>query len=130
MAFDVAFDHCHMKSLDPDAAGQFYVDMLGATLVSRAETAAGVLRVSLKLAGLDLFIDRAPPDTPPCRPRPFLGLEHVGLTVADLDGAAAELKAKGVVFTLEPVDFRPGLRIAFIQGPDGVEIELLQRSPA
>jgi lactoylglutathione lyase len=32
-----------------------------------------------------------------------------------------------VEFTLEPKQARPGLRIAFIRGPQGISIELLQR---
>ena len=47
--------------------------------------------------------------------------------VPDLDAAAAALKAKGVEFTLEPKQARPGLRIAFVRGPQGISIELLQR---
>jgi len=30
-------------------------------------------------------------------------------------------------FSLDPVDFTPNIRIAFIDAPDGVSIELLQR---
>lgn len=128
-SFEPAFDHIHLKSLDAEAAGRFYVDNLGATFVGRAELASG-LRVTLRLAGLDLFIDQVAAGTAPGASRPHLGLEHIGLKVPNLDAAAAELKAKGVVFTVEPQDFRPGLRIAFILGPDGVSVELLERAPA
>ena len=43
---------------------------------------------------------------------------------------AAELKAKGVEFVLEPMQMRPDLRIAFVRGPDDVRIELLERKSA
>jgi len=39
-------------------------------------------------------------------------LEHIGLTVDNLDAAAAELKSKGAHFTMEPVTFTPGTKIA------------------
>ena len=58
---------------------------------------------------------------------PFLGIEHIGLGVNDLDAAAAQLKARGVRFTTEPRQARPGVRIAFIEGPDRVRIELIER---
>jgi hypothetical protein len=33
-----------------------------------------------------------------------------------------------VKFTVEPVQFNPKTRIAFIEAPDGVSIELLRRT--
>ena len=30
---------------------------------------------------------------------------------------------------MEPTDIRPGVRIAFLRGPEGVSIELLERKP-
>jgi len=36
-------------------------------------------------------------------------------------------KAKGVEFTKEPTTIRPGVRICFIRGPQGISIELLER---
>jgi lactoylglutathione lyase len=40
---------------------------------------------------------------------------------------AAEIKAKGVEFTREPTTIRPGVRVCFIRGPQGISIELLER---
>jgi len=54
---------------------------------------------------------------------------HFGLTVSGIDAVAAELKKKGVEFTREPTTVRPGVRICFIRGPEGVSIELLDRDP-
>ena len=56
-----------------------------------------------------------------------MGLDHFGLTTDDLEGAVKELKAKGVAFTMEPREIRPGTKIAFITAPQNVSIELLQR---
>jgi len=47
--------------------------------------------------------------------------------VKDIDAVAAEIKAKGVEFTKEPITIRPGVRICFIRGPQGISIELLER---
>ena len=54
-------------------------------------------------------------------------LDHFGLTVKDIDAVAAEIRAKGVEFTKEPTTVRPGVRICFIRGPQGISIELLER---
>jgi predicted enzyme related to lactoylglutathione lyase len=49
--------------------------------------------------------------------------------VKEIDAVVAELKAKGAQFTMEPTTIRPGVRIAFLRGPEGVAIELLEPSP-
>ena len=56
-----------------------------------------------------------------------VGLDHFGLQVDDIDQAASELKAKGAEFVAEPYQLRPGLKIAFIQVPGNIRVELLER---
>jgi hypothetical protein len=56
------------------------------------------------------------------------GTDHFGFRIeGDFDGFCGGLKKSGVKFTVDPMDFTPSLRIAFIEAPDGVSIELLQR---
>ena len=55
-------------------------------------------------------------------------MEHIGLAVTGFDTAVADLRAKGAVFTMEPWSPRPGIRIAFVQPPDGVRVEILERA--
>ena len=123
-----SFDHIHLRSLDPDAAAQFYVERLGATLADRIETADS-LRTVIAFPGLRIFIDRVPAGSPAGATPPHRGLEHFGLQVPDIDFAAAELMAAGVEFTMPVTELRQNLRIAFLRGPDGVSIELLERKP-
>jgi catechol 2,3-dioxygenase-like lactoylglutathione lyase family enzyme len=122
-----SIDHIHLRSPDPDASAAFYVAMFDATITARTEDGAR-LRVSLSLGGLPTFIDRVPPETAAPPAPPFLGLEHIGLRVPDLDESAAALRAKGAEFTLEPTEIRPGIKIAFVQAPDGVRVEILERA--
>ena len=77
-----------------------------------------------------IFIAEVPADaTLPTAPaEPYIGLDHLGLRVADVDAATAELKRRGARVLVEPKTIRPGVRIAFIQGPDDVRIELLERT--
>ena len=63
------------------------------------------------------------------RPRPIRASIISAWTVKDIDAVAAEIKAKGVAFTKEPTTIRPGVRICFIRGPQGISIELLERDP-
>jgi lactoylglutathione lyase len=124
--FQATFDHIHLRSPDPDGAGRFYVERLGATLADRIE-GPDSLRVVVTFPGLRILIERVPAGTAAGATPPHRGLEHFGLQVPDIDSAVSELLAAGVAFTM-PVTVRgPGLRIAFLRGPDDVSIELLER---
>jgi len=97
--------------------------------VIRSPQSDGSTRLDLNLSGQKVFIALAPPGKAADAPAsPYLGLDHFGLTVNDIDAAVAELKAKGVVFTMEPATARPGVRIAFLTAPENVSIELIQRA--
>jgi catechol 2,3-dioxygenase-like lactoylglutathione lyase family enzyme len=121
------FDHLHLRSADPESAARFYVEALGATHQG-SSLVHDARRVVIDLGGVKLFIEQVPPATPSTPQPPFLGLEHLAVAVDDLDQAATTLRQHGVTFVKEPASVRPGLRIAFIQGPDGVLIEVLQRA--
>lgn len=123
------FEHIHLRSPDPEVTAQWYERMFGARVIR--SVVQGAPRVDLDLCGQTVFIapiNEANTATPPSAP--YQGLEHIGLRVNGIDAAVEELKAKGAVFTLEPKTLRPGLRIAFLRGPENVSIELLERSPA
>ncbi len=121
----LSFDHVHLRSPDAAAAAAWYIRVLGAELVEHRQGARP--RYELRLGGLTLLINVILPGEAcgPAPASPHRGLEHLGFTVADIDAAAAALAARGAVFQLPPTTVR-GLRIAFITGPDGVPIELLQ----
>ena len=75
-----------------------------------------------------MFIALADPGKTGASPQmPYMGLDHFGMTVEDIDAAVAELKGKGVPFTMEPRTIRPGVRIAFLTAPQNVSIGLIQR---
>ena len=126
---DVIFEHIHLLSQDPEGTAAFYERMFGAQIL-RSKMPDGGARIDLKLGGLDVFIlpvkagDAAVGVAPA---HPHRGLDHIGLRINDLDKVMAELKAKGAEFTRGPVTVRPGLRVAFMRGPDNVSIEILDR---
>lgn len=124
------YDHMHLRSPDPEATAQFYEKMFGAEVIR--STQMGKPRVDLKLGGVNVFIAHVQPgDEAGAAPiSPYLGLDHIGLKVSGIDAAVAELKAKGAEFTMEPTSPRPGVRIAFLRGPQNVTIELVDRNAA
>ena len=119
-------DHMHILSPNVEATATWFERMFGAEVIRTMQQ--GKPRVDLQLGGADIFIAPLPPDAKPSPANPYQGLDHFGLTVHNLDTVVTELKAKGVTFTTEPHEVRPGTRIAFLRTPDGVRIELLQRS--
>lgn len=122
------FDHIHLRSPDPEATATFYEKMFGATVLRSEQN--GKPRVDLDLCGQKIFIAQVSPDDSVASPpqSPYLGLDHVGLTVSGIDAVVTELKEKGADFTMEPTTIRPGVRIAFLRGPEEVTIELVDRN--
>jgi lactoylglutathione lyase len=121
------YDHVHLRSPDPEETARYYEKMFGAEII-RSVQSDGRERIDLDLGGLTVFIAKADPDKVGAPPEPpFQGLEHLGLAVHPIDAAVAELKKKGAEVTREPTTIRPGVRIAFIRGPQNVHIELLDR---
>jgi catechol 2,3-dioxygenase-like lactoylglutathione lyase family enzyme len=122
------WDHVHIRTPNVEETAQWFERMLGAEVIRSMQQ--GAPRVDLKIGGQNVFLApvtagdgvNSPPTTP------YQGLDHFGLTVTGIDAIAAELKAKGVEFTKEPTTVRPGVRVCFIRGPQGVSIELLDRT--
>jgi catechol 2,3-dioxygenase-like lactoylglutathione lyase family enzyme len=122
------WDHIHIRSTNPETTAQWFEKMLGAEVIRTMQQ--GAPRIDMKIGGANVFIApvkdgdgvNAAPETP------YRGLDHFGLSVTGIDKIAADLKAKGVKFTREPTTVRPGVRVCFIRGPEGVSIELLDRT--
>jgi lactoylglutathione lyase len=122
------WDHVHIRSPDPEATAQYFERMFGAEIIRTVQQ--GQPRIDLKLGGANIFVALVPAGSKvnPPPTTPYQGLDHFGLAVSGIDAIAADLKAKGAEFTMEPTTIRPGVRVCFIRGPQGVSIELLDRN--
>jgi len=121
------FHHLHLLSPDPMAAGRFYQTMFYAEIME-SKGANGLPRCNMTINGQTILISTADDrieGSPAAGPHSSLGLDHFGLAVDDMDGAAAELRARGAEFTLEPRTHGK-VTIAFVRAPDGVSVELVQ----
>jgi catechol 2,3-dioxygenase-like lactoylglutathione lyase family enzyme len=120
----LTWDHVHIRTPDPDATARWFAEMLGAEIVPSPA------RIDVRLGGNSIFLTpvSAGDGINPAPVTPYQGLDHFGLAVQGLDALAADLKAKGVQFTEDVHQMRPGLRVCFIRGPHGISIELLERA--
>jgi len=109
--------HLHLASADPERTLAWYAENFG----GESDSFAGVLP-GLNYGNIWLLVARADAAPAPTQGR---SLDHLGWKYGDLTAAAETLKASGVEFTVEPRPFR-GIRISFVEGPDGVRIELVE----
>jgi lactoylglutathione lyase len=123
---DFAFDHVHLYCSDLPATERWFIDCLGAELI-RHRMNKTAPATDLRLGGSTIFLRAAQKGETLGQAGPSrFGTDHMGFRVRNLDTTAAELKQRGVEFDSEPHDIRPGVRVAFLRGPDAVRIELLQ----
>jgi lactoylglutathione lyase len=125
---NVIFDHVHLVSRDPKSAAAWYEEKLGGRVVNTGEV-RGAPSIIVAFKGASVIIrGQRPGEEVKDKNGIEYGLDHFGLRIeGDFDGFCAGLKKNGVKFTVDPMDFTPTVRIAFIEAPDGVSIELLQR---
>ena len=119
-------NHIHIKSDDPRTTAQWYVEKFGATVAGEAEM-GGTVTVRTDLGGVRVNITQASSESLPAGSSdPHMGLEHFGIETDDIDAAMAELAGKGVK-VLEGIRPLPnGMRIAFVEAPDNVRVEIMQ----
>jgi len=122
------FDHGHIKSRDPRRTAQWWADTFGARLLPEFSSGE-VLFCPIEIGGVKINISR------PSRAEAaamdegsaaiHYGLEHLGLETDDLDGDLELLCAQGLA--IFEVRETPTVRIAFVETPDAVRVELMQR---
>ena len=112
----LGFHHVHLRSLDPNDTFQWYLDKFG----GERTKLKGQLD-ALKYG--DVWILAQKGDATPSEGH---SIDHIGFRTTDLNKKARELKAEGVKFTMDPQPIRD-IHISFLEGPEQIKIELLQR---
>jgi lactoylglutathione lyase len=109
--------HLHLASSNPPATLAWYQQNFGGDAAQFANILPGI-----NYGDLWLLVEQSEASLAPTQGR---SLDHLGWRFADLDQTTASLKSSGVSFTMEPRAYRD-IRIAFVEGPDGVRIELVE----
>jgi catechol 2,3-dioxygenase-like lactoylglutathione lyase family enzyme len=121
------YDHTHFKCSDPEKTVAFFKDNFGAKEVNRFEV-KGMSIVTLDIGGLWYnFSPKRPGETVDPKTQPRFGVYHIALKTHDLAAESAKMKARGVKFTQEVAQSDPKTKFGFVEGPDGISIEILQR---
>ena len=120
---DLGFHHIHLRSPDPDSTLAWYQNIFGGESDRMKDRIGG-----LRYGRVWLLVSRHQEGS--LDPTQGRAVDHLGWSFADLDAAAVEIKGKGIEFQLEPRPYTNPLgqkmKISFIEGPDGVRIEVVQ----
>ncbi len=124
----IEFDHVHFRCADMGKTVAFYREVMGAEFLGEAEL-AGRKAVRLQLGGKNLVFFQAEPDHPGTveSAATRLGAYHLAYWVEDHDAAVSWFKSRGANFLREGIMATPELKVAFIEAPDGMQIELMQK---
>ncbi len=113
----IGFHHVHLHVTDPDVTLKWYQENFGGEITKYQ----GVLP-ALHVDDIWIIAQKTPKEKLPTVGR---SVDHIGWQVDDLDATAKGLKEKNVKFVTEPKKMLQA-KLAFIEGPGGVLIELLQ----
>jgi lactoylglutathione lyase len=111
-------NHVHLKTKDPESTAKFYVETMGAKIVS--QSANGGYRIDLHGLSLNVskFLEQQKRDQK-------YGMEHIAIDTDELDALIEKLKARGINI-LEQTVVSGGRRVCFFEGPDGVQLEFIE----
>lgn len=116
-----------MRVNDLERTVKFYQDALGLTVSRRHTSPRGAQLAFLATPNSDEEIEICQlPNSPSVQVQP--DLMHLAFEVDDLKAFAAQLKAKGIALSDGPTPTGSGSMIAFIDAPEGYEVELIQRA--
>lgn len=121
--------HTRYRVNDIERSVQFYQDALGLAVSRRHTSPRGAQLVFLATPNSDEEIElcQMPAGATPVQVQ--ADLTHLAFEVDNLAAFADELKARGYALSDGPTQTSSGSIIAFIDAPEGYEVELIQRSP-
>ena len=118
--------HTRYRVNDLERTVKFYRDVLGLEEVSRHKSPRGSELVFMKAPASEELIELCSyPASGPVQVQP--DLTHLAFQVDDLEAFAHELEKKGVKLSDGPTKSSTGSVFAFVDAPEGYEIELIQR---
>ncbi len=120
--------HTRMRVNDIERTVKFYEEALELTIARRSTSPRGAQIVFLATPNSDEEIEicQMPPGAPAVVVQP--DLMHLAFEVEDLAEFTRKVVAKGFKLSDGPTKTGSGSVIAFIDAPEGYEVELIQRA--
>ena len=122
-------NHLHLRSEDPDNAAKFYVDNFGAEIVS-TRPLSNTISHTLELNGEPLLTvsgEAEGENAVAGSTHPRFGLDHFGFQTDNIQEAFERFKANGANIICEPWTMPSGSQVMFVEAPDKVSLEIIQR---
>lgn len=117
----LGFHHVLLKSMLPRDTLDWYVTMFG----GESENFKDAVNLkAIRYGDMYVFVKRA---VRPAAATEGRSVDHVGWRFKDFDATIKKLKGLDVKFTMDPTEVGDH-RIAYIEGPDGVKIEIVEAS--
>ena len=119
--------HTRMRVNDLERTVKFYEQALGLTVARRHTSPRGAQLVFLTTPNSEEEIELCQlPNSPSVQVQP--DLMHLAFEVDDLMAFAANMEKKGFKLSDGPTKSGSGSMIAFIDAPEGYEVELIQKT--
>ncbi len=122
--------HWAIRARNIDTVLDFYTNKLGFAEMFRLFDDNGALWIVYLRVTDTQFLELFPNGVGErALPREAVGLNHICLTVANIDEAIARLTERGIPLTRPLITQVDGNRQAWIEDPDGNRIELMEMAP-
>jgi catechol 2,3-dioxygenase-like lactoylglutathione lyase family enzyme len=116
----ISFNHVHLKCHDVNKTIQYYIDNFGATKNMEMPGRGWQLDLHGVQLNVTTIIDEQ-------KHHQFHGIEHTAINTDDYAATLAKLRANGVEI-LEELTGSSGNRVAFVQAPDGAQVEVIEKA--
>ena len=120
-------DHVHILCGDVEKSVRYFEAVFGGKVESRGEL-RGFPMIRMEVKGVFVNLMGTDSKAGPLEVgKGSRGLDHFGFRVKDLEKTVEELKKKGAKISAGPGVTPAGVKFAFIDGPEGIRIELVER---
>ncbi len=118
------FQHIHHEAADVQVAVDFYQRVFDATAGEPFER-GGATWVEVRIGDVQITVtDR---ECSAMELGRYQGIDHFALISDDFDGTMARFEETGTTIWAGPLQLETGQRIVFVNGPDHIKVEIMEK---